>query len=91
MFLLNLFKRRIDTSESHSPQDNVAIEVQSKRKCPFDVDLVVQVARKHPFYSSDSLYPLSPTEIERLIAQPRPHPHSDSPLSNFPITQKQDL
>lgn len=55
---------------------------------PFPLDEVLAVAKIHPLYNPNILYPPSPQEIQTAV---QVQPSSDSTLESQPLTTKKDL
>jgi len=57
----------------------------------FLIEHVVKVAKRHPFYSSDHEYPLTPAEVLELTKTPTASNDIAFQLSQVPLTEKKTL
>lgn len=58
---------------------------------PFSLDEVLAVAKIHPLYNPNILYPPSPEEIQATVQAQSSTDSGISTLESWPLTTKKDL
>jgi hypothetical protein len=90
MFLVKLFKGNILSRKRDLSKSREQVEIPSIVG-PYHIEHVVAVAAKHPYYSSNDIYPLPPDQISRIMQTGTSSFDVVSLLSKFPVSQKEDM
>ncbi len=80
---------------SQTPRGRASSDGENSRESrflgPFGIGHVVEVARKHPFYSPQQTYPPTRDEVRNILSRRATTSTELSKLSEFHVMQKADL